>query len=171
LEKTRRGWIILLSIITILVVGSLTAGAAGPMDGQIVDGTLLTSISEVSDERELVPGGIIEDGITPYGDYLSRGIVYLGDEGSGLVWMSGETICYETSEVVRVNLYLDRLVNGSWSTYKTHYSTQENTYYANVGLYMAVPKGYYYRLRGYHSAWKNGVLENITTGTSGMYID
>ena len=171
LIRQKRRWILLLSIVTTLVIGSITVSAAGPMDGQVVDGTLLTSVAETSDEQVLVPGGIIEDGVTPYGNYLSRGIAYLGDEGTGLVWMSGETVCYEISEIVRVNLYLDRLVNGSWITHKTDYFTQENTYYAHNGLYMSVPKGYYYRLRGYHSAMKNGKTETTTTCTDGLYID
>ena len=169
--RQKRGWILLLSIITILVVGSITVSAAGPRDGQVVDGTLLTSVAESSDEQALVPGGIIEEGIVPYGDYLSQGIVYLGDAGTGLVWMSGETICAEVSEVVRVNLYLDRLVGDRWITHKTDYYTGENTYHVYNGLYMSVPKGYYYRLRGYHSATKNGRTETTTTCTDGMYID
>ena len=31
-------------------------------------------------------------------------------------------------------------------------------------------KGYYYRLRGYHSCTKNGVIENGGSVTDGIYI-
>lgn len=33
-----------------------------------------------------------------------------------------------------------------------------------------VEKGYYYRLRGYHSCTKNGVTENGGSVTDGIYI-
>ena len=33
-----------------------------------------------------------------------------------------------------------------------------------------VEKGYYYRLRGYHSCTKNGVTENGGSSTNGIYI-
>ena len=33
-----------------------------------------------------------------------------------------------------------------------------------------VEKGYYYRLRGYHSCKKNGVTENGGSRTDGIYI-
>jgi hypothetical protein len=38
------------------------------------------------------------------------------------------------------------------------------------GKEVKVEKGYYYRLRGYHSCTKNGVLENGASRTNGIYI-
>lgn len=43
-----------------------------------------------------------------------------------------------------------------------------------ASLYMSkelkVEKGYYYRLRGYHSCTKSGVTENGGSSTNGIYI-
>lgn len=50
----------------------------------------------------------------------------------------------------------------------------ENVDYNEASLYMSkqvkVEKGYYYRLRGYHSCTKNGVTENGGSRTDGIYI-
>ena len=46
--------------------------------------------------------------------------------------------------------------------------------YNEASLYMSkevkVEKGYYYRLRGYHSCTKSGVTENGGSVTDGIYI-
>ena len=46
--------------------------------------------------------------------------------------------------------------------------------YNTASLYMSkelkVEKGYYYRLRGYHSCTKSGVTENGGSSTNGIYI-
>lgn len=54
------------------------------------------------------------------------------------------------------------------------YKKWENVDYNTDSLYMSkevkVEKGYYYRLRGYHSCTKNGVTENGGSRTNGIYI-
>lgn len=170
--KRERGRLcLILSMLLIIVLSSVNVNAAGPLDGQVIDGTLLTSESSVSDEQPLVPENPFDEGASTYGTYLSSGAVNLSDEGSGTIYMSGETYCNRTSDSVQVNLYLDRLINGSWSTYKTAYHTEYDTYYAHRGLYMAVPKGYYYRLRGGHVATTGSKTESTTTCTRSIYID
>ena len=51
----------------------------------------------------------------------------------------------------------------------------ENVDYNEASLYMSkevkVEKGYYYRLRGYHSCTKSGVTENGGSVTDGIYND
>ena len=158
-------------MLLIVVLSSITVSAAGPLDGQVVDGTLLTSEESVSDEQPLVPENPFDEGIATYGNYLSNGVVYLSDEGSGTIYMSGETYCYETSDVVKVSLYLDKLVNGTWTTVKTSNYSEYNAYYAHRGFYLAVAKGYYYRLRGVHSATKGSTVESTSTCTKSIYID
>ena len=90
--------------------------------------------------------------------------------GNGVVYISGETSCLETCSSVKVNLYLERLVNGSWQTVTTRSHTANNTYYTSYGISLAVKTGYYYRVVGVHSATKNGVTESTSTATSGLYI-
>lgn len=54
------------------------------------------------------------------------------------------------------------------------YKKWENVDYNIAALYLnkevKVEKGYYYRLRGYHSCNKNGVIENGGSSTNGIYI-
>lgn len=45
-----------------------------------------------------------------------------------------------------------------------------NTNSLYMGKEIKVEKGYYYRLRGYHSCTKNGVTENGGSSTNGIYI-
>lgn len=171
MKRERRKLFQVLSLLLIMALSSLTVSAAGPLDGQIIDGTLLTSEDEVFDEQPLVPDDPFEEGISTYGTYLSSGAVTLSDQGSGTIYMAGETYCNRTSDSVQVNLYLDKLVNGSWGTIKVIHHTEYNTYYASRGLYMAVDKGYYYRLRGGHVATKGSTTESTLTGTRSIYID
>ena len=61
---------------------------------------------------------------------------------------------------------------GSGSFYS--YKKWENVDYNTDSLFMSkeikVEKGYYYRLRGYHSCTKSGVTENGGSSTNGIYI-
>lgn len=49
---------------------------------------------------------------------------------------------------------------------KVDYNT--NSLYFSTQI--KVEKGYYYRLRGYHSCTKSGVTENGGSSTNGIYI-
>ena len=134
--------------VALMGIGSL---ASGPLDGQIVEESLLTSESKSSDERPLV---VQEGEVVPYGVYLS----------------SGASEITETSDKVQVFLYLEKLTNGGWTTIKNHSNTVYNTYSAYSGISFSVQKGYYYRVRGLHIAQKGSTTESCTTYTHGIYI-
>ena len=72
---------------------------------------------------------------------------------------------------VRFTIYLERS-SGPEDFYS--YKKWENVDYNTASLYMSkelkVEKGYYYRLRGYHSCTKSGVTENGGSSTNGIYI-
>lgn len=144
--------------------------AAGPMDGQIIDGSLLTSDQSAFDEKPLLPEDPFEEGIMPYGTYLSNGISGITDQGGGVVYVSGHTNCYRTSDKVQVYLYLEKLSNGGWSTIRTHSNTATNTYQVSAGISYSVQKGHYYRVKGAHMAKKGSTIESCTTCTSAIYI-
>ena len=55
-NKIRGILLAVFSVVCILAM-SLTGFAAGPLDGQIVDGSLLTSNAYAEDSRELIPEG------------------------------------------------------------------------------------------------------------------
>ena len=156
----------IIMVFSIMCVG-LFAKADGPLDGKIIDGSLLTSEETASDQKALVPEG----NIIPYGMYLSNGSSNITKQGSGLVYVSGATYCYRVSDTVYVKLYLERLSNGGWTTVQTHEHATYNSDYAYTGLNYSVAKGYYYRVRGYHYAKKGSTIESVTTCTSGVYIN
>ena len=150
--------------VALMGIGSL---ASGPLDGQIVEESLLTSESKSSDERPLV---VQEGEVVPYGVYLSSGASEITDRGNWVVYISGQTYCNKTSDKVQVFLYLEKLTNGGWTTIKNHSNTVYNTYSAYSGISFSVQKGYYYRVRGLHIAQKGSTTESCTTYTHGIYI-
>ena len=144
--------------------------SAGPNDGEVVDGSLLTSNDSAFDEKPLVPVDPFLGEAMPYGTYLSNGVSGINDKGGGVVYVSGQTNCYRTSDKVQVNLYLEKLSNGGWSTIQTHSNVAYNTYKVNASVNFYVSKGYYFRVRGTHAAKKGTTLESCTTCTSAIYI-
>lgn len=165
-------WGFLLSLICMVCMAMLavTVNAAGPLDGQMVDGSLLTSETYAEDTRELTLEQTAEDEVSSYGTYLAYGTAAISNLGGGQVNFFGDTVCNRTSDIVKVNLHLQRLVNGSWQDYTTRYCTEYNTCSASNGAYATVPTGYYYRVKGIHSATKGSTVESTTTYTNGVYI-
>lgn len=141
-------------------------------EGDIVDGSLLTHEQSAQDRKPLVPEGSYNDSeISTYGNHLATGMVRIVNEGNGVVYISGETDCYSICDSVSVNIYLERLVNGSWQTVSSRSHTSTNTHFTSYGISLAVKKGYYYRVTGSHSATKNGKTESTSSATNGIYIN
>lgn len=166
MENKKWGFLLTLVCMVCFCLLSITASAEGPLDGQVIDGSLLTSESNSEDIRELLP----ENGVQGYGTYLSYGTAAISNLGGGQVNFYGDTVCNRKSDVVKVNLHLQRLVNGSWTDYVTKYHTEYDTYSAGAGYYVYVPTGYYYRVKGTHSATKGSTVESTTTYTNAIYI-
>ena len=129
--------------------------------GNIVDESVLTNDDEAED--------------TQYtrlrNSYLMQGFIKITNNGNGIVGIGGSTDCFVTSDVVKLNIYLERSKGDSnFSSYKSFEYTAYNTYTLGKSFNYVVPKGYYYRLRGYHYASKNGIGENLGSRTDGIYI-
>lgn len=170
MKKIRLSVIMVFCMTLIFSMCQIVGNAAGPLDGQTVDGSLLTSDSEASDEQPLVPANPFEGGIVPYGTYISSGTANIQKEGNYGVYISGATYCYKTSDQVEVNLYLQKLSNGSWNTVQIQTHKAYDTYYTSVGVGFAVQKGYYYRVQGSHLARKGDIVETCTTCTGAVYV-
>ena len=166
--RTKRNSIICFVLMFLLCIG-LRSNAAGPLDGEVIDGSLLTSNDSASDEKELVPEFLTE--IVPYGTYLSNGSCNITKQGSGLVYISGATYCNRTSDKVYVEFSLEQLSNGGWHTIKSQTYATYNDTFAYTGASYAVSHGHYYRVKGYHYAKKGSEIESVSTCTSGIYID
>lgn len=129
--------------------------------GQTIDGSILTDKLESSGEYLSVARSM----------YLHQGTVRITNNGGGYVGIFGGTECNVSCNTVKLNVYLERS-NGNGNFYS--YQKWENVEYNTNSVYMSkqvkVEKGYYYRLRGYHSCTKNGVIENGGSVTDGIYI-
>ncbi len=103
--------------------------------------------------------------------YLHQGFVRITNNGNGYIGITGGTECNVSCNTVKLNVYLERS-SGPEDFYS--YRKWEKVAYNTDSLYFStqikVEKGYYYRLRGYHSCTKNGVLENGGSSTNGIYI-
>ena len=129
--------------------------------GSVVDGSVLTDANEAEDFQQT----------RLRNSYLYNGFIKITNNGNGVVGIGGSTSCYVTCDVVKLNLYLERSKGDSnFSSYKSFTYTVENDNSLTRGMNYAVEKGYYYRLRGYHYASKDGKAENLISRTDGIYI-
>ena len=128
--------------------------------GNTIDGSVLTNDTESIGNYQSVARST----------YLHQGFVRITNNGNGYVGIFGGTECNVTCNTVKLNIYLERS-SGDGNFYS--YKKWENVDYNTDSLYMSkevkVEKGYYYRLRGYHSCTKNGVTENGGSRTNGIY--
>lgn len=146
----------MLFLICCIVVCSFSVHAE-----ELVDGSALTKLSEVKSDTRTNARGV----------YLSYGSARLTDQGNHTVNVWGSTTCYKTSDQVKVTLYLQRLVGGNWSTVTT-LSTKiaYNDYYVSNSRNVTVTGGYYYRIKGTHTAIKGSTTETTTSVTDGMWV-
>ena len=155
---------VLFCALLVLTMAFNTVNAhAGTLDylGNTIDGSKLTDETESVGNYQSVARST----------YLHQGIVRITNNGNGYVGIFGATQCNGKCSTVKLNVYLERS-SGSEDFYS--YKKWENVDYNTNSLYLSkevkVEKGYYYRLRGYHSCTKNGVTENGGSSTNGIYI-
>ena len=103
------------------------------------------------------------------GNNLNYGTTRIKKLASNKVGISGITQCHHSCSKVYLSISLERKVNGTYSTYKNWDFTASNVSNLTRDITVIVPKGYYYRVRGYHAA-KDGSKESVTTLTSGVLI-
>ena len=103
------------------------------------------------------------------GNNLNLGNLSIKKLASNKVIISWLTQCHHSCDIVYLNMYLERKVNGTYSTYKSWSFTKKNATNLVKDITVIVPSGYYYRVRGYHAA-KDGSKESTTTLTSGILV-
>ena len=102
---------------------------------------------------------------------MHQGTVRITNNGNGYVGIFGGTECNVSCNTVKLNVYLERSSgNGNFYSYQKWENVEYNTNSVYMSTQVKVEKGYYYRLRGYHSCTKNGVIENGGSVTNGIYI-
>ena len=135
-----------------------------------------TSILDEITEEELTDEETTEDFAedTSYsvlrGTNLNLGNVKIQKVNSGELAIFGLTQCHKKCAKVYLSLYLERKVNGSYSTYKYWNFTGSNVTSLSRTIDVIVPSGTYYRVRGYHAASQSGTKESTSTLTSGIMV-
>lgn len=103
------------------------------------------------------------------GNNLNYGTTTIKKLASNKVIISGITQCHHSCSKVYLSVYLERKVNGTYSTYKGWDFTKVNASNLTKDITVIVPSGYYYRVRGYHAA-KDGSKESVITLTKGILV-
>lgn len=136
---------------------------AGALDylGHTIDGSELTNEIESMRDYQSVARST----------YLHQGFVRITNNGNGYIGIGGGTECNVSCSTVKLNIYLERSSGSEdFYSYQKWENVDHNTNSLYFGKEIKVEKGYYYRLRGYHSCTKNGVTENGGSRTNGIYI-
>ena len=158
-----------------LTVGVIFAGSSQSVLADSSDNLMDTILSEETDNEitdEETTEDFAED--TNYSllrsTNLSLGTVKIQRVASNEIAIYGLTQCHKVCSKTYLYLYLERKVNGSYGTYKYWEFTANNTSNLQRTLDVAVPRGTYYRVRGYHAASNGGLKESTSTLTSGIMV-
>lgn len=147
-----------------LLLGMICTFGVSPMAVQ--GSSILDEITETTDDSAEAMGyPILRTSC------LSVGHAKISKLSSNSISVYGITQCHKSCDNVYLSLSLERKVDGYYATYKMwDYSTTDATNLSK-SLVVSVPKGYYYRIRGYHAASDSGSdKESITTLTEGIYV-
>lgn len=160
MRKGLQGVLILFFVVSFVGAFSVQAKAAGPRDGEIVDGSLLTS------------GGYVEARVDKRTRtaVLACGAAYLLDELNGNVYMCGQTYAFEDVNRLRTFVYLEKLHGGTWETVNSSIGQLENSLWMEHGVDRTVEQNKYYRLKTVHYVMLNGYTETLTIETDGLYV-
>ena len=98
-----------------------------------------------------------------WGMYLGSGSSTITKEGTGKIGAGGKTTGQTTVAKISITVRVEKLVNGSWTTYTTWSATKYNALYVSTSKVLSVPTGYYYRVYSTHMA-NSDVSGSYTNG-------
>ena len=132
----------------------LSIYAAEPMDGLVVDGSLLTH-NDSAETTELFEWKFdnSESEVAPLGTYYATGHAGISKQSSKSVYVTATTDCYEKCDEVEAE---DKI--------------RKNVGSVTVSDTITVKSGYYYRVVSFHSATKNGKTEVGSASSHSLYI-
>lgn len=133
----------------------------------------LISFNEMTDDErsEDTEDNYAEDTVYSLlrGSDLNLGTVSIREVSSGQVNVYGVTQCHHVCGTVYLSLYLERKVNGTYSTYKYWNFSTGSVTNLTKSINVIVPSGYY-RVRGYHATSNDGRKESISTLTDAIKV-
>lgn len=131
----------------------------------VILGMNLINVNQVQAGTNLT-NDIIAEGSTnetARGQYLMEGTTTIRNAGKGTVAAGGDTTAQKIVDKVQVAVIVEQYNNGSWSQVYTWRETAYNTAIASTSKVLNVPRGYYYRARGIHSA-NTDIANSFTNG-------
>lgn len=159
-----------LVVSTCVFVMSVNAYATEPVDGQVIEGSVLTHEEQI-EITELFDWNFNESNeIMPFGDYYAAGSCGITKQSSSSAYIKATTECHEKCNTVKAEVTLQRLENSTWNYVTSRSNTTSNAYKATVSDTVTVKSGYYYRVISTHSATKNGKTETGAVTGPSVYI-
>lgn len=131
----------MLSAILVLTCGVLSFNINANAQNEKVDSALT---------KEEKAEGILE--FQTKGQYLQEGQTIIADAGKGKVNVGGKTTAQQIVNEVKIAVIVEQYNNGSWLQVYTWREVAYNDYVVSTSKNLTVPRGYYYRARGIHSA-------------------
>ena len=156
--------IITLVIILCMTLGiniSTYAAENSPEEGDVVDGSLLTS-DNYSESVLYNPAR---------GNILNTGMAKITDNGNGSVNAYGAVLPAVKCDTLRLEITIQRLEGGNWSNIKSYSNVAYNSSLLSKSYNYTVKKGYYYRVKAACIATKGGTTETQMPITDGIWID
>ena len=150
----------LIKIMAFVVACSLCFSSVMTVAAETVDGAELTM--EESAEGEMT--------IMPRGAYLAGGDCSITNLGNGRINADGSTSANYTVNYVGVTVYVERLVNGSLTSYYSWGTSATTTSYVSTSKTLKVETGYYYRVRATHTAGMYSPYDSGSSSTDGIWI-
>ena len=163
-KKRMGAFFLACGLVLSMLFGAVPVSAAGRSEaGKSVDGSLLTTASEVQDTKTILTRG----------NYLASGTAQLTDLGDRVLGIAGSTSCHSICDTVICNMYLEQYneETGAWNSYEYWNSSATGVYEHTVTYEQEVEGGHWYRLCGGHIAIKNQNIESTTTMTNGIWVD
>ena len=167
----KRAFKTMLAVSACMLVMPLSVHAAQPVDGQVIDGSLLTH-NESVETSEVFDWDFPdqESEVAPLGVYYALGTAGIAKKSSTSAYITATTTCYKTCASVTAEVNLQRLDGSTWKYVTERSNTEKNTDYVDVRATVSVKKGYYYRVVSFHSATKNGKTETGSATSESLYI-
>lgn len=139
-----------------LAIGTTSVKAKAEDSAECVDGSYLTEEESSEVTVESLTRGI----------YLKSGSSTLVKEGTGKISAGGNTVGQTIVTKIAVAVRVQRLLNGSWTSYKSWTASKTSSAYVSTSKTFTVPTGYYYRVYCTHTA----VTDSSGSYTNGLYI-
>ncbi|MCI7182120.1 MAG: DUF6147 family protein [Schaedlerella sp.] len=159
-KKKMLSRIVAFMVVCSLCFSSVMTAAAEEQITGTVDGVKLT----------LEESSVGEMTIIPRGAYLAGGDCGISNQGNGRLYASGSTSANYTVNYVGVTVHIERLVNGSWTSYYSWSNSATNTYYCSTSKTLKVETGYYYRVCATHTAGMYSPYDSGSSSTEGIWI-